>query len=93
MMLRIDATPFDWLESRPPRMALAAAIDDATGKIIYGSFRPTEAQASYLVMLRSMATGYGLLHLLYHDQHTILRSPKEPSLEDQLAVRPPMSQF
>jgi transposase InsO family protein len=45
MMLQIDATPFDWLESRVPRMALAAAIDDATGKIIYGSFRPTEDQA------------------------------------------------
>jgi transposase len=93
MMLQIDATPFDWLESRAPRMALAAAIDDATGKIIYGSFRPTEDQAGYLVMLRSIATSYGLPHLLYHDRHTILRSPKEPSLEDELAGRPPMSQF
>jgi len=93
MMLQIDATPFDWLENRAPRMALAAAIDDATGKIIYGSFRPTEDQAGYLVMLRSIATSYGLPHLLYHDRHTILRSPKEPSLEDELAGRPPMSQF
>jgi transposase len=93
MMLQIDATPFDWLESRAPRMALAAAIDDATGKIIYASFRPTEDQAGYLIMLRSIATGYGLPHLLYHDRHTILRSPKEPSLEDELAGRSPMSQF
>jgi transposase len=93
MMLQIDATPFDWLESRAPRMALAAAIDDATGKIIYGSFRPTEDQAGYLMMLRAIATSYGLPHLLYHDRHTILRSPKEPSLEDELAGRPPMSQF
>jgi hypothetical protein len=93
MLLQIDATPFDWLESRAPRMALAAAIDDATGKIIYGSFRPTEDQAGYLVMLRGIATSYGLPHLLYHDRHTILRSPKEPSLEDELAGRPPMSQF
>lgn len=93
MMLQIDATPFDWLEDRAPRMALAAAIDDATGKIIYGSFRPTEDQAGYLMMLRGIATSYGLPHLLYHDRHTILRSPKEPSLEDELAGRPPMSQF
>lgn len=93
MMLQIDATPFDWLENRAPRMALAAAIDDATGKIIYGSFRPTEDQAGYFVMLRSIATSYGLPHLLYHDRQTILRSPKEPSLEDELAGRPPMSQF
>jgi transposase len=93
MMLQIDATPFDWLESRAPRMALVAAVDDATGKIVYGLFRPTEDQFGYLVMLRSIATGYGLPHLLYHDRHTILRSPKEPSLEDELAGRPPMSQF
>jgi transposase len=93
MMLQIDATPFDWLESGAPRMALAAAIDDATGKIIYARFRPTEDQAGYLMMLRSIATSYGLPHLLYHDRHTILRSPKEPSLEDELAGRPPMSQF
>jgi transposase len=93
MMLQIDATPFDWLESRAPRMALTAAVDDATGKIIYGCFRPTEDQFGYLVMLRSIATSYGLPHLLYHDRHTILRSPKEPSLEDELAGRPPMSQF
>jgi hypothetical protein len=93
MMLQIDATPFDWLESRAPRMALAAAIDDAMGKIIYARFRPTEDQAGYLMLLRSIATTYGLPHLLYHDRHTILRSPKEPSLEDELAGRPPMSQF
>jgi transposase len=93
MMLQIDATPFDWLESRAPRMALCAAIDDATGKIIYARFRPTEDQAGYLMMLRCIATTYGLPHLLYHDRHTILRSPKEPSLEDELAGRPPMSQF
>jgi hypothetical protein len=39
MMRQIDATPFDWLEARAPRMALAAAIDEATGKIIYARLR------------------------------------------------------
>jgi transposase len=92
-MLQIDATPFDWLESRAPRMALAAAIDDATSQIVYASFRPSEDQAGYLLMLRSIATTYGLPHLVYHDRHTILRSPKEPSLEDELAGRRPASQF
>jgi transposase InsO family protein len=93
MMLQIDATPFDWLESRGPRMALAAAIDDATSRVVYASFRPTEDQAGYLLMLRSIAHSYGLPRLLYHDRHTILRSPKEPTLEDELAGRRPASQF
>ena len=93
MMLQIDATPFDWLEGRGPRMALVAAIDDATSKIVYGSFRPSEDQAGYLLLLRAVATTYGLPRLFYHDRHTILRSPKEPTLEDELAGRRPMSQF
>jgi transposase len=58
MMLQIDATPFDRLESRGSRMALAAAIDDATSQVVYASFRPTEDQAGYLLMLRSIATTY-----------------------------------
>jgi transposase len=93
MMLQIDATPFDWLEGRGPRMALSAAIDDATSRVVYASFRPTEDQAGYLLMLRSIATTYGLPRLLYHDRHTILRSPKAPTLEDELAGRRPASQF
>jgi transposase InsO family protein len=93
MMLQLDATPFDWLEGRGPRMALAAAVDDATSRVVYASFRPTEDQAGYLLMLRSIATTYGLPHLVYHDRHTILRSPKEPTLEDELAGRRPASQF
>ncbi len=93
MMLQIDATPFDWLEGRAPRMALAAAIDDATSRVVYGSFRPSEDQAGYLLMLRAVATTYGLPRLLYHDRHTILRSPKEPTLEEESAGRRPASQF
>src|SRR5215212_2679829 len=93
MMLQLDATPFDWLEGRAPRMALSAAIDDATSRVVYARFRPTEDQAGYLLLLRAIATTYGLPHLLYHDRHTILRSPKEPTLEDELAGRRPASQF
>jgi transposase len=85
VILQIDATPFDWLEGRAPRMALSAAIDDATSRVVYARFRPTEDQAGYLLMLRAIATTYGLPRLLYHDRHTILRSPKAPTLEDELA--------
>jgi transposase len=91
-MLQIDGSPHDWLEGRAPRMALVGAIDDATSKIIYASFRPTEDQAGYLVMLRTIAQEKGLPQSVYHDRHTILRSPKEPTLEDELSGKPPQSQ-
>jgi transposase len=91
-MLQIDGSPHDWLEGRGPRMALVGAVDDATGKIVHASFRPAEDQAGYLIMLRCIAQEYGLPEALYHDRHTILRSPKEPSLEDELSGKRPQSQ-
>lgn len=91
-LLQIDGSPHDWLEGRGPRLALVAAIDDATGKLVFIRFRPSEDQAGYLLMLRSLAETRGLPEALYHDRHTILRSPKEPSIEDELAGKRPMSQ-
>jgi hypothetical protein len=93
MLLQIDGSPFAWLEERGPEAALIGAIDDATGKILFLLFRPTEDQIGYLLLLRTVAQGYGLPMSIYHDRHTILRSPKQPTLEEQLAGQPPMSQI
>ena len=80
MMLQTDASPHDWLEGRAPEMDLLGAIDDATGKVVYARFRPSEDQIGYLLMLRTVALNYGLPHILYHDRHTILRSPKQATI-------------
>jgi len=93
MLLQIDGSPFDWLEGRGPRAVLIGAIDDASGKIVFLLFRPSEDQIGYLWLLRSVALGHGLPMSFYHDRHTILRSPKQPTLEEQLAGQPPMSQI
>ncbi len=60
---------------------------------LFLGFRPTEDQVGYLLLLRSIAQHYGLPMGIYHDRHTILRSPKQPTLEEQLAGQPPMSQL
>jgi transposase len=92
-MLQIDGSPHAWLGPESPSLCLLGAIDDATGKIAELLFRPTEDQAGYLMLLRAIATKHGLPESLYHDKHTILRSPKEPTLEDELAGRAPRSQI
>ena len=92
MLLQIDGSSHDWLCGRGPKMALVGAIDDATSHIIYGTFRPTEDQAGYLMMLRSIALSHGLPECAYHDRHTILRSPKTQTIEEELADRIPQSQ-
>jgi hypothetical protein len=93
MLLQIDGSPFDWLEGRGPKASLTGAIDDATGKVVFLLFRPTEDQIGYLLLLRTVAVNYGLPMSIYHDRHTILRSPKEPTLEEELAGQAPMSQI
>jgi hypothetical protein len=93
MLLQMDGSPFAWLEERGPKGALIGAIDDATGKVLFLLFRPSEDQVGYLLLLRSIAQRYGLPMSIYHDRHTILRSPKQATLEQQLAGQPPMSQI
>jgi transposase len=93
MLLQMDGSSHDWLEGRGPRMALHGAIDDATGKIVGALFRPTEDQVGYLSLMQSVAETYGLPMAIYHDRHTILRSPKQPTLDEQLAGQEPMSQI
>lgn len=93
MLLQMDASPYAWLEDRGPPAALLGAIDDATGKIVALLFRPSEDQVGYLLLLRCLTQRHGLPLSIYHDRHTILRSPKRPTLEEQLAGQPPRSQI
>jgi transposase len=92
MLLQMDGSPFEWLQERGMKMVLLGAVDDATSKIIALLFRPTEDQAGYLYLLRAIAQTHGLPMAIYHDRHTILRSPKQPTLEEELAGQRPMSQ-
>lgn len=95
-MLLTDGSPHDWLEGRDARyrrLCLLGAVDDATGKIVHLRFWPTECQAGYITMAREVTKSFGIPMSFYHDRHTILVSPSEPTIEDELAGREPMSQF
>lgn len=93
VMLQIDGSPFPWLGAAQGNYCLLGAIDDATGKIACLVLRPTEDQAGYLMLLRQVAVEHGLPQSVYHDKHTILRSPKTPTLEEELAGKLPRSQI
>ncbi len=47
LLWQMDASTFDWLEDRGPRLTLHAAIDDATGRIVDAAFAPTECLEDY----------------------------------------------
>lgn len=92
LMIQIDGSTHDWLCGRVDKMCLMGAVDDATGRLVYADFRPSEDQCGYIQMFRSICMNYGIPGSCYHDKHTILRSPKEATLEDQLDDKQPMSQ-
>ncbi len=93
MLLQLDGSPHDWLEGRGPRLTLLVAIDDATNEVPHALFREEEDDAGYLELLWRISESHGLPLALYTDRHTIFRSPKEATLEQELAGERPRSQF
>jgi transposase len=91
MMVQVDGSLHDWLEDRAPKFCLMGGVDDAKGAVLHLHFRPTENANGYLFMFRDIAVAHGLPMSYYHDKHTILHSPKKPTIEDELAGRTPMS--
>ncbi|MBS4055338.1 MAG: ISNCY family transposase [Thermaerobacter sp.] len=95
MLVQLDASLHSWLDNHR-KFALHGAIDDATGKILALSFRPTEDQEGYFSVLEQMLNQYGTPMSFYSDRHTIFFSPKRNklSIDEELAgAMAPQSQF
>lgn len=93
MLLQLDGSPHDWLEGRGPRLTLLVAIDDATNEVPNALFREEEDDAGYFELMWGISQSHGLPLALYTDRHTIFRSPKEATVEQELAGERPRSQF
>ena len=93
MLLQLDGSPHPWLEERGPKLALIAAIDDATSEVPYALFREEEDAAGYFELFQEIALSRGLPQAVYADRHTIFQSLKKATLEQQLAGERPRSQF
>jgi transposase len=93
MLLQTDGSNHDWLEGRGPDLTLIAYIDDATGEVPGAVFRDEEDAAGYMLALRAISQTHGLPLEVYADRHSIFQSPKQPTLEEQLAGKQPRSQF
>lgn len=92
VMLQVDASCHDWLESRGPVMTIVGAIDDASGEV-WARFENSESTWAYLRLIRQIAIDKGLPLSLYSDRHTIFHSPKEATIVDQLEGKQFRTQF
>lgn len=91
-MVQTDGSHHDWFEGRGPKCVLMGYIDDATGRP-WGRFEPYEGTLPAMRSLRSYIKRYGIPASLYLDKHMTYRSPKQQTLEDELAGKRAMSQF
>src|SRR5579864_1190698 len=85
LLVQMDGSHHPWLEDRGPRLVLHAAIDDATGAVLGGVFRPEEDALGYFLLLRHLIRRYGVPVAAYTDRHGLFhREPRTPSLAEQL---------
>ena len=91
-LVQMDGSHHAWLEARGPRLVLMGYVDDATGTV-WARFYPSEDLAAAFDSFHRYCRRYGMPQAVYLDQHTIYRSPKTPTLEEQLRGHVPQSQF
>lgn len=91
-MVQMDGSHHDWLEGRSRKLVLMGYIDDATSKA-YARFYDSEDLPAALDSFKRYCRLYGIPQSVYLDKHTIYRSPKEPTVEEQLQGKDPQSQF
>lgn len=72
-LIQIDSSPHAWFEDRGPRCDLLGYIDDATSKVKWLEFFPSETTAAYFKATREYLKRYGKPLALYADKNSIFR--------------------
>ncbi len=93
LMLQTDGSHHDWLEGRGPKLCLIGVIDDATSKVPAVRFEDGETTQGYFKVFERAFESKGLPHSIYADRHSIFRTDRELTIEEQLAgIKKPLTQ-
>lgn len=84
-MIQIDGSPHAWFEDRGPSCTLLVFIDDATSKLKYLRFVPSETTVAYAEGLRWYISQYGRPVSVYSDRHSIFKV-NMPEAVDSLGI-------
>ena len=82
-MIQMDGSHHDWLEGRGPELVLVGYIDDATNNT-FARFYDYEGTIPALDSFRRYTKKYGIPQSVYLDRHTIYKSNKKLSEEEEL---------
>jgi transposase len=91
-LVQMDGSDHDWFEGRAPRAVLMVMIDDATNRT-HARFAEAETTRAAYDVFEGYVRHYGLPQGLYVDRDSIYKTSREPSIEEQLAGEPPLTQF
>jgi hypothetical protein len=91
-MVQLDGSHHDWFEGRGPKCVLMVMVDDATNQMRARFFQEETTRASYDV-LEGWVRQHGLPSSLYVDRDSIYRCEGVASIAEQLAGKPPQTQF
>ncbi len=91
-MLQIDGSIHDWFEGRSPKVVLVAAVDDATSHL-YAQFAPAESTEAIMELLTGYIARYGRPLAIYADRHSIYKTTRAATVDEQLEGREPETQL
>ncbi len=70
-LLQIDASLHHWFGEDGPFVALVAAVDDATGKVVAARFVESESTNAYMTLFRTILGKCGVPLSIYSDRHSV----------------------
>jgi len=91
-LVQMDGSHHDWFEGRRGRAVLMVMIDDATNRTHARFFEQETTRAAFDVF-EGYTRKYGLAQSLYVDRDSIYKTTREPTVEEQLAGKQPLTQF
>jgi hypothetical protein len=73
-------------------LCLIGAIDDATGKVPGAFFAQAESSWGYLRLFCEIFKRHGLPQSIYSDRHSVFWTDREPTLDEQLINKRPLTE-
>ncbi len=91
-LLQMDGSEHDWFEDRAERCVLMVAIDDATNRTCARLYPRENLDAAFDLFERYLRLR-GLPRALYVDRAAIYRADREPTGDELLEGKTPLTQF
>jgi len=92
-LVQLDGSPHKWFEDRADPCTLVAFIDDATSRIMNGTFVDYEGTFTLFDAAEHYLKTHGKPLSLYVDKHSTFKINRQATIEEELKDLMPQSQF